>query len=236
MPHILEQHKKIIITQNIKVLFNRKETFLNRADMRIFSAGSNEEALEIHRAEKADLIIANLDAPSLSGELLCSAIRESEELCRVSLIIIHPGSPSDFLRISECRANAFIEQSADPAVLLDKMHQLINIPVRETYRAPIGVRLHCKGTRIPPSLGYTENISLTGMLFDAEDSFSKSEVIWCWFVLPDSTHVRTNAEVVRVVDKASEHDTNQYGIRFIDLADEYRTAIETYVRQKQHGP
>ena len=233
MPNILVQQIKIIINRNIKGLFDQKETFLNRADIRIFTVGSNEEALDIHRAEKADLIIANLDAPSLNGELLCSTIRESEELCKVSLIIMHPGSASDFIRIAECRANAFIEQSADPAVILDKMHQLIHIPVRETYRAPIGIRVHCEHTGISPSLGYTENISITGLLLDAENRFPKGEMIWCWFVLPDSTHVRTNAEIVRVVDKASEHDTNQYGIRFIDLADEYRTSIDAYVRQKQ---
>src|SRR5512135_1327712 len=127
-----ERHRKIITTQNIETFLDSGETFLNRSDIRIFRVGSNEEALAIHRTEKADLIIANLDANIMRGELLCATIRESQGLHRVSLIIIHSGAASDVLRISHCSANAFIEQSAEPAVLLETVHQLINIPVRET--------------------------------------------------------------------------------------------------------
>ena len=230
-----ERHKKIITTQNSEALLGKGESFLNRSDIRIFRAGSNEEALDIHRAEKADLIIADLDAQLMRGEMLCSTIRKSQGLQRVSLIIIHSGAASDVLRISHCRANAFIEQSADPALLLDTVYKLMSIQVRETYRAPIGVRVQCSST-IRHSMGYSENISVTGMLFDSEETLPKGETISCWFVLPDSTHVRTDAEIVRVADRASEHDTNQYGIRFLDLAAGCRAAIDAYVRKRLRSP
>ena len=227
--------QKIIITQDIKALLDREETFLKRADVRLFSAVSNEEALDIHRTEKADLIIAELDARGMNGELLCATIRESEELCRASLIIMHSGGASDISRISACRANAFAEKDADPATLLAKARQLMSIPVRETYRAPVGIRVEC-GSRIKPSLGYSENISVTGMLVDTERSLPKGEVIWCWFVLPDSTHIRTNAEIVRAAVRATEHDTNQYGIKFLDLAAEFTAAIDAYVARRLRRP
>lgn len=99
----------------------------------------NEEALDIHRAEKADLIIAELDARVMSGELLCSTIRESEELCRAFLIIMHSGGASDIARTSACRANAFAEKNADPAILLAKARQLMSIPVRALI-VPFGVK------------------------------------------------------------------------------------------------
>jgi DNA-binding response OmpR family regulator len=227
--------RKIIITQDIKELLDQEGSFLKRADIRIFPVASNEQALDIHMTEKADLIIAHLDSRTMSGEVLCSAIRESEQLCRVSLIIMHSGSTSDISRIEACRANAFIEKSGDPAVLLAKTRQLMNIPMRETCRAPVGMRVEC-GSGIRPDLGYSENISVTGMLVDAERIFSRGQVIWCWFVLPDSTHVRTNAEIVRVAPRATEHDANQYGIGFIDLAAGFRTAIDAYVRKRRRDP
>jgi len=230
-----ERYRKIITTQDIETFLERGESFLNRSDIRILRAGSNEEALDIHRTEKADLIIADLDAHVMRGELLCATIRESQCLHRVSLIIIHSGAASDVLRTSHCRANAFIAQSAAPAMLLDTVHQLMSIPVRKTYRAPIGVRVQCD-SGIKHSMGYSENISITGMLFDSEETLLKGEMISCWFVLPDSTHVRTDAEIVRVADKATEHDTNQYGIRFLDLAAGCRTAIDAYVRKRLRSP
>ena len=227
--------RKIIITQDIKALLDREESFLDRADVRIFPVVSNEKALDIHKAEKADIIIASLEANVLSGEQLCSTIRQSKELSNVSLIIIHSGDPSDIQRISACRANAFIEKSSDPTVLLAKTRQLMSIQVRETFRTPICIRVNCDSRRAP-SMGYSENISVTGMLLDSEKTLSKGEIISCWFVLPDSTNVTTEAEVVRISARASEHDTNRYGIRFINLADVFRTAIADYVKKRHFRP
>lgn len=227
--------KKIIIPQDIKALIDREDNFLNRAEFRIFPVGSNEEALDIHRSEQADVIIADLDSQVLSGERFCSTIRNNEKLCKVSLIIMHSGAASEIQRVSMCRANAFIEKLADPAIIIEKTRQLMDIPGREAYRSPIGITVHCDNTW-HPALGYAENISVTGMLFDSEKSFSKGEIISCWFVLPDSTHIRTTAEIVRVNNSVTEHDTNQYGIRFLDLDPAFRAAISDYIRKKQRRP
>jgi DNA-binding response OmpR family regulator len=227
--------KKIIITQDVKELIEREDNFLNRAEFRIIPVASNEEALDIHRVEKADVIIADLDSQALNGELLCSAIRDNKELCRVSLIIMHSGDTSEIQRASRCRANAFMEKFTDPAIIIEKARQLMSIPVREAFRSPIGIMVNCDNT-LHPALGYAENISVTGMLFDSEKSFSKGEIISCWFVLPDSTHVRTAAEIVRISTRATEHDTNQYGVRFLDLNHAFRTAISEYVRKRQRKP
>lgn len=224
--------RKIITAHEIKAQLDNNKSFLDRADIKIIPVSSNKEALEIHRIEKADLIIANLDESILNGELLCSAIREDKELCKVSLIITHSKSTRDIPEISRCRANAFIERSADPAILLSKAHQLLNVPVRETFRAPIFVKVR-QDSKMDPSLGYSENISITGMLFDSEKKIIKGEIILCKFVLPDSMHIRTEAEIVRFCDKGMENATNQYGIRFLELPEKFRKAIEAYIRKKQ---
>jgi CheY-like chemotaxis protein len=224
--------QKIIIAKNIKERIDGEESFLDREEVRILPAVSNREVLEIHSAEKADLIIANLVEDVLSGELLCSNIRDNKELCRVSLIIIHSGAASDMMRISACRANAFLEKNVDPAILLSKTRQLMSIPERETYRTPIGLKVLCD-MKNSPFQGYSENISVTGMLVDSEKILSKGEIISCCFVLPDSIHVKTDAEIVRIDASTTEHDTNRYGIRFLDLEDEFRTAIKDYVGKRK---
>ena len=227
--------KKIIITQDIRALLKQDDNFLNRADFRIFSAASNKQALDIHRAERANVIIADLDDKVCSGEHFCSTIRESKELCRVSLILMHSRGTLDIHKISSCRANAFIEKSADPAIVVAKAQELLSIPVRQTYRAPIGIMINCENSQ-NPFLGYSENISVTGMLLDTEKTFSKGDIISCAFVLLDSTHIRTEAEIVRISSRATEHDTNQYGIRFLNLDPAYKTAIAEYVRKSRQRP
>lgn len=231
MPWEQRKIQKIIITKEIKPLIGGESQFLDRADIRILPASSNKEALDLHRAEKADVIIADLDGDVLNGERFCSAIREDKELCRVSLIITHSGNAADLRRISSCRANAFVEKSACPDALIERARQLLSVPVREAYRSPIGIVVNCD-IKQDASIGYAENISTTGMLIDTEKRFLVGEILLCSFVLPDSTHVRTEAEVVRVSARATEHDCNQYGIRFRDLAENFRDAIYDYVRKK----
>ena len=79
--------KKLLIVGNIQQFMATEKNILNRADIKIFTAQSGEKALEIHRTERVDLIITELDMPGISGDKLCSLIRKDEELKHVSIII-----------------------------------------------------------------------------------------------------------------------------------------------------
>ena len=60
--------KKVIIAKDIKGVLDEEKSFLSRPDLRIFTAASNEKALALHRSVKADLIVAKLNMPEMSGE------------------------------------------------------------------------------------------------------------------------------------------------------------------------
>jgi c-di-GMP-binding flagellar brake protein YcgR len=111
------------------------------------------------------------------------------------------------------------------------MHQLLSVAPRKTLRVPLSIKIHVasKGT---PFIVYAENISVSGMLLHSEALFFKGDTITCSFYLPDSTHITTNAEVIRVLEKGIEHDTNCYGVKFIDLSIDFSSAIEAFVEKK----
>jgi DNA-binding response OmpR family regulator len=227
--------KTVIIAEDIKALLEKEQSVLNREDIRSFTVFTNEQAFTLHRAEKADLIIVNLDSPEMSGDILCSLIREDKELCNVSIIILYSNTESDAKRCLQCRANAFITSSTENAVLLQEMHQLLSVAPRKSLRVPLSIKIHVasKGT---PFIVYAENISVSGMLLHSEALLSKGDTITCSFYLPDSTHITINAEVIRIVKKETEHDTNCYGVRFIDLSIDFSSAIEAFVGKKcQHN-
>jgi two-component system chemotaxis response regulator CheY len=221
--------KKIIIADEIKSMLERKESFLKRASIKVFNVASNEEALNIHRSEKVDLIITDIDSPGMSGEALCSTIRENGELCKVSIIIVCSENESDFERCSKCRANAIVTKPVNPEVLLEEAHRLLNVAERTDFRVPIAVKIRGK-YKGEAFLGYSENLSVSGMMFESEQVLKKGDVVLCAFLLDDSTHVTTDAEIVRVIKGRTEHDINQYGARFIGLADDFKSAIEAYIK------
>lgn len=230
--------KKVIIADDIRSLLEKEKSFLDRSNIRILTSVSNKEALNLHRTEKADLIITNFSEPNISGEEFCSLVRESEELRKVSIIIVCSDNKSEMERISQCRANAFITTPINTIALLEKAHQLLNIPKREAYRAPISVSVEGKYEN-KPFLCYSENVSNSGMLFVTEKILSKGDIILCSFILPNSIHIITNAEIIRVSKKITEFDTNQYGIKFSSLDAKSRLSIKAFVeetsKKKQGG-
>lgn len=226
--------KKIIISDSLRDLLEAEHTFLNRAGMKLLVASSNEEILGIHRDVKADLIIADFSCRRMDGARLCAFIRDDETLRTVSIILLCQGAEMDPENLNRCRANAFVAKPVNPLLLLEKAHNLLHVPTRETYRAPISVRIHGEAKN-KPFLCHAENISSTGMLFYTDRELSQGEVISCSFLLPDSTPVRTYAEVVRVVRRSIEADITECGVRFSGLDGTQKAAIEKYVRQMKKG-
>ena len=222
--------KKVIVAKDIRRVLEGEKSFLNRSGIRIFTAASNEKALALHRSVKADLIIAKLDMPEMSGERLCSLIRDDEELRGVSVIIISSDADSDLERCVQCRANVFFSSPVQSALLLHELHKLLHVSPRMSCRIPLSVKLRGKSKAIPFT-GYTENISTSGILFRSPALLFEGDIITCSFSLPGSIPITANAEIVRCVGKESGHDSNNYGIRFIDPGPRAISALSAFIKK-----
>ncbi|HAM52949.1 MAG TPA: hypothetical protein DCP92_20460 [Nitrospiraceae bacterium] len=223
--------KKLILAEDLQTIIDKDKSFLNRSDINIFTASTNEKALALHKAKKADLIIAKLDTPDMSGETLCSLIREDHVLRNVSLIIVAPETEAARERCIQCRANAFVASPINSAILLQEAYQLLHIAPRTSGRVPITVKLH--GTSKKTSfIGSTDDISTSGMLFQSAAVFFEGDTVKCSFSLLGSTYITAEAEIVRVLAKENGHDTNRYGVKFIDLHTTAFSAIEAFVRKE----
>jgi Tfp pilus assembly protein PilZ len=168
----------------------------------------------------------------MSAEELCSTIRDTWELSRVSIMVVGPGDPSCKERLSRCRANETINLPIQPAHLIDKALQLLNVASRGFYRAPLGAKIQGK-YRNKPFFCFSENISASGLLIQTEKPLKIGDIIRCALLLPDETRIEAKAEIVRVAEKKTEYESSMYGIRFIDIAPELQSAIDDFVRKKK---
>ena len=107
---------KVLIAKNIHALLQQGSSFLDRTSVRVFPAASNEELLQIHRRERVDLIITDLDMPGMSSEDLFSLIRGDKDLRFVPVIMVCENSP---VQIEKCAAGMITRsdtQSADRVI------------------------------------------------------------------------------------------------------------------------
>jgi CheY-like chemotaxis protein len=227
----VEREKKILIAHDIKSLIEKGESFFNRKNITIFTSSSNEEALSIHKEAQVDLIISRFDSPQMDGKTLCSIIRDDVFLRRVSIIMIYPEVKPATEMISQCRANAFLPDPINLSLLSEKAQQLLDIAQRESLRAPVAVKVQGK-YQGKPFLCISENISATGMLFQSEKIIHKGDAIACSFFLPNSVHIMTEGEIVRIIRKKTDFDMHHYGMKFLNLQSGHRSEIEKYTKEE----
>lgn len=227
--------KKVIIAEDLKASLERDRSFFNRSGIITIAAASNDEILDLHRTEKADLIITNLDMPGISGENLCSLIRTDDTLRGVSIIIVSPETAANLQRCTQCRANAFIASPVNTAVLLQEAHQLLHVTERKNCRMSLKVRIEGEAMGKPFS-GSIENISTAGLLFLTEAVLFEGDAVHCSFDLPDSGRINLSAEVVRQVETPDSPSLKKlYGVRFTDIGDTDASDIEAFINAKT-GP
>jgi len=221
--------KKVLLVNDVKTLVEKERTILNRSDIEIFTAMSSEEALVIHKKEKVDLIIADLDMPGITGDKLCTMIKNDEALKQVSFIMVCGGSESDLLRIARCKANVHVTKPIRPLQFIESVSKLLDIPERKSYRVLLKAKINGKFDN-EPFFCSSQDISATGMLIETDKALEKGDIMDCSFFLPGAAKIVTDAEVMRVVK--SEDGTLRYGVRYVGLQSSYRSAIEAFIEKR----
>jgi len=221
--------KKILLAEDLKGLFKANSSFLDRADIKVFTAATNAEVLKVHREHEVDLIVTQLDMPGIRSEELFNVIRKRGELREVSSILICEDTLANRERCKQCGANAVFTMPVDTALLHMKVQQLLNVAPRKAYRAALAVAIQGQFKNKPLPFR-TENISASGMLMKAEEPLSKGDGIFFSFFLPDGTHVSGYGEIVRV---AQQMTTRAFfcGIRFTNIDPRVQSAIEAVVKK-----
>ncbi len=223
--------KKIIVPHDVKMMLKEEQSFLNREGMTVFSADSNAETLDIHRAEKVHLVVLQLKRSGLSSEHFCSTVRNDADLSKVSIIILCANVQSEIDEASRCKANAVMTRPVNTTVLLGKWRELLSISARTSCRVLLTVAVD--GTHNTVSFFCrSENISATGMLIETDKILTIGDRIVCSFFLPTGFRIQNPAEVVRSTTQARGFGAFHYGIKFSDLSPETRQALEAYVEAK----
>jgi hypothetical protein len=166
----------------------------------------------------------------IKTEDLFDIIRGSREVRSVSTVLICKDTLAHRERSKLCNANAVFTAPVEAAVLHLKVQELLNVAPRKFYRAALAVGIQGQFKNQPLQFR-TENISASGMLIKAEEPLAKGDGIFFSFFLPDGTHVSGYGEIARAVQLSTILNTFFYGVKFTNLDEETKSAIETTVKK-----
>jgi CheY-like chemotaxis protein len=220
--------KKVLLAQDLQEYFQQGNSFIEREDIVVFSAATNDDILQIHRWEAVDLIISRLDLPGMSMEELFAFIKQSGELNTVGAFIICRNTPDNRDRCKQCGVNAIFSLPDEAKRLNAHVQHFLNIAPRTGRRAAL--TLDIQGMYRDRELPFrTKNISSRGMLISSDEPLLKGDGISFSFSLPDNTPVSGFGRIMRDAQAASAADSYHYGVKFTVIEPSVRDAIESVV-------
>jgi CheY-like chemotaxis protein len=225
--------KKILVTRDLHALLEQNETFLKRSDIRVFIAATNDEALSIHRRERVNLIITQLDMPGMASEQFCSMIRKDEALSAVSVVMVCADTSEAIGRSAQCRVNAVLLYPVHPFVLMVKAQQLLDIAARKTLRVLLSASVEGR-VDDEPFVCRVRNISTTGMQIECDTLLDEGARLYCIFYLPNAMKIEVSGKIIRSLEQTPGHKDHQYGLMFTEITAETKRLLTDYVEHASH--
>jgi DNA-binding response OmpR family regulator len=222
--------KKVLIAQGINVLLEPNYAFLNRTDIKVFTATTNDKALKIHLKERVNLIITQLDMPGMPSEQFCSLIREDANLRSTSLIMVCENTPAAIEQSKQCRANAVLPLPVHPIVLMEKAQQLLDVAARKTLRVLLSARVE---SHIGDEAFFcrSRDVSATGMLIETDKPLVEGALLSCQFYLPNAKKIQASGRIIRSIEPAPGDEDHQYGLMFTDILPESKQLLADFIEQ-----
>ena len=219
--------KKILIESELNHLLHQQDSFLKRSDVRIFTAGSSDELLRIHRKERVDLIVTPVDLPGMGMELISVNLRSDVLTKSVRLVLIAPNNRIAIESCSRCKPDAVVLRPVYPQVLLARCQQLLGVDWRVNYRVLITVSVNgLMGDE--KFVCRSRDISSSGLLIETDKKLALESRLTCSFTLPGEVRIQADGEVVRMAGNALAAPY-LYGIKFIDISSEAHNALENFI-------
>jgi len=114
--------KILVVDDEVRILELLDATLRGGAQYEILLARNGEEALQIARQEKPDILFLDVVMPGLDGYEICRVLREDADTMHIKIIVLTAlAQESDRGRALEAGADDYMIKPFSPTVLLDKI-------------------------------------------------------------------------------------------------------------------
>lgn len=219
----------LMITPSTILTESDIESF-SREGLKVLTASNAKDAMELMDQAEIDLVVSDLELPGISGDDLCSTMKEDKQKPYVMLAC--SGKRRDLKTCGRCGADAYVQTPIEIDNLIKRIVAILNYPGMRATRVLVKVKVN-GSFQSDPFFSISHNVSVTGMMMEAEQALAKGDLITCSFYLPDSERLQLTSKVVRVAPQ--EGSMHHYGVEFLDLDNESLQVIENFIQQEREA-
>jgi CheY-like chemotaxis protein len=103
---------KILLVDDSKFLRIATERALARAGYEVFTANDGEEALQVARDKKPDVILLDMLLPKLTGPDVLKILKKDADTAHISVVVLSGLSQKNAVRLKQDGACAYLEKSS----------------------------------------------------------------------------------------------------------------------------
>lgn len=230
---------KILLVDDVKLLLELEKSFLKHSAVKILTAGNGQEALEVIRRERPDLVYMDLNMPVMDGRDCCAAIKADPLLRSTPVIMVTTaGSASDEQRCREAGCDDYLTKPIDRRLFLDKGRRYAPDIDRREPRVACMTEVAIVGAGSLDSAA-SSDISLGGLYLATDRSPASAKEIRIAFTLPGtSTRIEAKGRVAWMntdQERKKPRLPIGFGLEFTEIDTDAIKAIRYYVDKQRTG-
>lgn len=225
---------KILLANDLDLFLAAENTFFRRREVDLIIARTGEEAYDLARLHKPDLIFLNLTMEGMDGDLCCRKIRSHPELRAIPVVLITEGKRREDLdRCCEAECDDVLTKPLGRPVLLAVVRKFLEVTERAAPRVEARLRVHVRQNQTLRR-GYSVNLSSGGLFLETASPPSVDTDLALRFSLADGVStIRCHGRVSWINPSGEDkvpHLPTGMGIQFTDLSAEDLEKIQNFVK------
>ncbi|MCX7830421.1 MAG: response regulator, partial [Acidobacteria bacterium] len=213
---------KLLIVDDMKSFLNLEQTFLRRAECKIFTATTGLEAIKVAELVHPDLILLDIEMPELNGIETTRILQNNKKLKDIPIIIVSSTTRKD--EALKAGAKEFLQKPVDENTFLTAILKYAPLRIRKDKRVRLETQCNfaLEGSQ---HKGKTLDVSVSGIFLETDIPLEIGNHLEISFSMPlngNKKEIKTDAIVVR---KAK----NGYGLGFFEISEGARIYLEEFV-------
>lgn len=225
MDRSVTKGKKILLVDDASVFLSLAGKMLERTGAQILSARNGLDAIKLVQAENPDVVVLDLLMPEMTGDKVCSMIKNDPSTSDIPVIIVTSrGMPEELDRCRRAGCDDFLTKPVKEGILFAKVSELLKASRRHSIRILVRIETE-EGKEV--HFGTSRDVSKTGMQIEtAHEMQLDNEIVLRFFLKSDQEEVAVTAKVVRIEKGTSGFI---YGVQFLPLSPPQRRLLVQFL-------
>lgn len=229
--------KKILVVDDTPLFIKLAKDFFRREQVEILTAEDGDQAVDIVKKEKPDLVFMDLYMPKLNGDEACRRIKSDFEVGSTPIVIVtSSGQQHDLERCLAAGCNDIVHKPLTREDCLNTSRKFITFPKWSGRRAKISVSGMFAQEGKEAMHGTLRDISVGGLFLETPEELAVDTILSMAFRLSSETSlINCRGRVAwlnRKFNLRKDYGSPGLGIEFIDIKKMDLFNIQTWIKNQ----